>query len=59
MNIIKKVAIGITLFTAIITFNLMGNAAFAQDSGRRHQGPPPEENLWGMRPSLKARMGIR
>ena len=32
----------ITLVTAIIVFSAIGNATFAQDSGRRHQGPPPE-----------------
>lgn len=32
----------IILFTALVFINAMGNTVFAQDSGRRPQGPPPE-----------------
>ena len=42
MNILKKTSIVITLlgfFIAVIGF---GNDAFAQETGRRRQGPPPE-----------------
>ena len=42
MNMIEKASTAIILITALVLFNTMGNAALAQDSGRRHHGPPPE-----------------
>ena len=42
MNIIKKTSMCITLISAIIIFSSIEDTAFAQNSGRRHHGPPPE-----------------
>jgi len=42
MNITKKTFIFIALLGIFIAFSSVGNEVFAQETGRRHQGPPPE-----------------
>lgn len=42
MTIAKKTFIGIVLLGIFIAFSSFGNETIAQQSGRRHQGPPPE-----------------
>ena len=42
MTITKNTPIVIALLGIFITFSSLGNQAFAQQQGRRHQGPPPE-----------------
>jgi hypothetical protein len=42
MNIIKKTSMVIALLGIFIAFGSFGIEAFAQDSGSRRQGPPPE-----------------
>jgi hypothetical protein len=42
MTIAKKTSIGIVLLGIFIAFGSIGNGAWAQQKGRRHQGPPPE-----------------
>ena len=42
MNITKKTSIIIALLGIFIAFGSFGDGAFAQQKGRRHQGPPPE-----------------
>ena len=41
MKLTKKTTI-IVLLGVIIAFGSIGNDAFSQQRGRRHQGPPPE-----------------
>ncbi len=42
MNITKKTFIVIALLGIFIAFSSFGNEASAQETGRRHHGPPPE-----------------
>ena len=42
MTITKKTSIIIGLLATFVAFGFFGNGAFAQQQGRRHQGPPPE-----------------
>ncbi len=42
MTITKHTPIVIALLAIFIAFSSLGNEAFAQQQGRRHQGPPPE-----------------
>ncbi len=42
MNNPKKTSIVIALLGIFIAFSSFGNETFAQQSGRRHHGPPPE-----------------
>jgi len=42
MNNPKKTSIAIALLGILIAFNSFDNESFAQQQGRRHQGPPPE-----------------
>ena len=42
MNIQKKTSIVITLLGIFIAVIAFGNEASAQETGRRHHGPPPE-----------------
>ena len=42
MTITKNKPIVIVLLAIFITFSSLGHEAFAQQRGRRHQGPPPE-----------------
>ncbi|MDX2455398.1 hypothetical protein [Desulfosarcina sp.] len=42
MTITKNTPIVIALLGIFIAFSSLGNEAFAQQQGRRHQGPPPE-----------------
>ena len=42
MNITKKTFIVIALLGIFIAFSSVGNEVFAQETGRRHHGPPPE-----------------
>jgi len=42
MKIIKKASMIVALFSAFFVLSSMENTSFAQDSGRRRHGPPPE-----------------
>ncbi len=42
MNITKKTSMVIATLGIFFTFSAFGDDAFSQQSGQRHQGPPPE-----------------
>ena len=42
MKVTKRTSVVIGLLAILIAFSSIGNEAFARQSVRRHQGPPPE-----------------